>query len=339
MLTTWFYFLLCVVTIGIAGTKLTHYGGAIADKTGIGGTWIGVLLLATVTSLPELATGISSVTLADVPDVAAGDVFGSCAYNLLILVFLDYLDRDTPFFKHAGRGHILSAGFGIGMIGFVCWNLILAQFGLQWSFWSIGLYSPVILLIYVLSLRVIFSYEKALTAEFAGKEPDKYPGQSLSDLVLRYALAAAFVVAAGIWLPYISADIAAQMGWSHSFVGTMFAALVTSLPELVVTYTAVRIGAMDMAIGDLLGSNLFNILILSVDDLFYRGGDLLSVISPVHLVSGISAIMMTGIVIIGFFYRSGRQLFGRISWPSVILLTIYLANAGMLYLHSHTAGG
>ena len=61
MFTTWFYFLLCVATIGIAGVKLTRYGDAIADKTGIGGTWIGVLLLATVTSLPELATGICGI--------------------------------------------------------------------------------------------------------------------------------------------------------------------------------------------------------------------------------------------------------------------------------------
>jgi cation:H+ antiporter len=132
MTMTWFYFLVCVVAIGIAGSKLTRYGDAIADKTGIGGTWVGVLLLATVTSLPELATGVSSVALAHVPDVAAGDVFGSCAYNLLILVFLDYLDRDTPFFEHAGRGHLLSAGFGIVLLGFVSLNLVLSLFGLQW---------------------------------------------------------------------------------------------------------------------------------------------------------------------------------------------------------------
>lgn len=338
MITTWFYFLLCVAIIGIAGAKLTHYGDAIADKTGIGGSWIGVLLLATVTSLPELATGISSVTLANVPNVAAGDVFGSCAYNLLILVFLDYLDRDTPFFRYAGRGHILSAGFGIVLLGFVCWNLVLAQLGLQWSFWSIGLYSPIILLIYVLSMRIIFVYEKVQTAEYANKEADKYPDLSLKELVIRYGIAAAFVVAAGIWLPYIAADIAALMGWSHSFVGTMFAALVTSLPELVVTYTAVRIGAVDMAIGDLFGSNLFNILILAIDDLFYRSGDLFSSISSIHLISAISAITMTGVAIVGLYFRSSRQIFNRLGWTSIFLLIIYLANASILYVHSQPGG-
>ena len=338
MATTWLYFLVCVVTIGIAGSRLTRYGDAIADKTGIGGSWIGVLLLATVTSLPELAAGVSSVAFANVPDVAAGDVFGSCAYNLLILVYLDYLDRDTPFFRYAGSGHILSAGFGVAMIGFVSWHLVLSQFGLQWSFWQIGFYSPMIILIYVLAMRVIFVYEKAHIAEFTDKEPDRYPEQSLKSLVIRYGITAAFVVAAGVWLPYIAADIAEQMGWSHSFVGTMFAALVTSLPELVVTYAAVRIGAVDMAIGDLLGSNLFNILILSVDDVFYRSGDLISSISSIHLISAISAMVMTGITVIGLFFRSSRQIFNRFGWPSIFLLIVYVANAGMVYIYSTGSG-
>lgn len=284
--------------------------------------------------MPELATGVSSVAFANVPDVAAGDVFGSCAYNLLILVYLDYLDRDTPFFKHAGSGHIFSAGFGIVMLGFVSWHLVLSQFGLQWSFWSIGIYSPMILLIYVLAMRVIFVYEKAQVAQFTGKEPDKYPEQSSKALVIRYGIAAAFVVAAGVWLPYIPADIAGQMGWSHSFVGTMFAALVTSLPEMAVTYTAVRIGALDMAIGDLLGSNLFNILVLSIDDVFYRSGDLISSISWIHLISAISAMVMTGIAAIGLCFRSGRRLLNRFGWPSVFLLIVYIADAGMVYFYS-----
>ena len=338
LLLTWVYFLICVVTIGIAGTKLTLYGDGIADKTGMGGTWIGILLLATVTSLPELAAGISAVSLANVPNVAAGDIFGSCAYNLLLLVFLDYLDGDTPLFTHARRGHILSAGFGIVLLAFAAWNILIGQFGMQWAFWQVGIYSPLIILLYVFAMRTLFAHEKAHIADFIEKEPDKYPGLSLRQLVIRYCVAAVFVIAAGIWLPYVAADIAEQMGWSQSFVGTLFAALVTSLPELVVTFTAARIGAVDMAIGDLLGSNLFNIMILAIDDLFYRPADLLSSISPVHLMSAISAIGMTGIVIAGLYYRSRLQIFRRFGWTSVFLLVVYLANAVVLYQHDHDNG-
>ncbi|MGD2111735.1 MAG: sodium:calcium antiporter, partial [Gammaproteobacteria bacterium] len=171
-LATWLYFFVCVITIGVAGTLLTRYGDAIADKTGLGGTWIGLVLLATVTSLPELAAGISSVTIGDLPDIAAGDVFGSCAYNLLLLVLLDFLQRKTPLYCYARRGHVLSAGFGVVLLGFTGLSLMLTQFGVALSILHIGLYTPVILLLYGVAIRTVFRYEKAQIASFTEKVPD-----------------------------------------------------------------------------------------------------------------------------------------------------------------------
>jgi cation:H+ antiporter len=335
MTTTWLSFLVCVLTIGIAGTLLTRYGDAIADKTGLGGSWIGLVLLATVTSLPELAAGVSAVTIANVPNIAAGDVFGSCAYNLLLLVLLDFLLGQTPLYAHARRGHILAAGFGIILLGFMGFNLVLAQNQLSWTFLHVGMYSPLVFLLYAVSIRTVFLYEKAQVAEFTEKEPDRYPERSVRSLAVRYAIAAGFVVAAGIWLPYVAADIAVQMGWTQTFVGTMFAALVTSLPEMVVTVVAVRIGALDLAIGDLLGSNMFNILILAVDDVFYHRDGLLNAISSIHLTSAIAAMTMTGAAIVGLYFRSKRQLFNRLSWTSVFMVIAYVTNAWVLYVNDH----
>jgi cation:H+ antiporter len=334
-LSTWLYFLTCVTTIGIAGTLLTRYGDAIADKTGLGGTWIGLVLVATVTSLPELAAGISAVTIGDLPDIAAGDVFGSCAYNLILLVLLDFMHRVEPLYVHARPGHVLSAGFGIVLLGFMGISLALTQFGVSLSFFHIGAYTPVVLLLYGVSIRTVFLYEKAHIANFTEKEPDKYPGRSLRDLAIRYAIAAAFVVAAGILLPHIAAAIATQMGWTQSFVGTMFAALATSLPELVVTITAVRIGAVDMAIGDLLGSNMFNILILAIDDIFYLKAPILESVSTIHLSSALTAMTMTGAAIVALYYRSRYLIFNRLAWVSLFLVAIYFTNAWVLYSHDH----
>lgn len=335
---TWFYFLVCVITIGVAGTLLTRYGDAIADKTGLGGTWIGLVLLATVTSLPELAAGISAVTIGDLPDIAAGDVFGSCAYNLLLLVLLDYLQRTMPLYAHARRGHVLSAGFGIVLLGFTGLSLMLTQFGVSLSYLNIGIYTPVIILLYGVAIRTVFMYEKARIADFVEKEPDRYPGRSLRNLAARYTVAALFVVTAGILLPHIAAHIATQMGWTQSFVGTLFAALATSLPELVVTIAAVRIGAVDMAIGDLLGSNMFNILILAIDDIFYAKSPILESVSPIHLSSSISAMTMTGAAIIGLYFRSRHLIFNRLAWTSIFLLAVYAMNAWVLYSHDHPSG-
>ena len=337
-ITTWFSFLVCVITIGVAGTLLTRYGDAIADKTGLGGTWIGLVLMATVTSLPELAAGISAVSLGDLPDIAAGDVFGSCAYNLLLLVLLDYLQRSAPLYAHARRGHVLSAGFGIILLGFTGLSLMLTQFGVSLSYLHIGIYTPIIILLYGVAIRTVFLYEKAQIASFIEKEPDQYPGRSLRDLAIRYTVAALFVVAAGIWLPHIAADIAEQMGWTQSFVGTLFAALATSLPELVVTIAAVRIGAVDMAIGDLLGSNMFNVMILAIDDIFYLKAPILEAVSPIHLTSALSAMTMTGTAVVGFYFRSRHLIFNRLAWTSVFLLAVYSINAWVLYSHNRSSG-
>ena len=78
MLYSWLQLLASSSAIAIAGYWLARYGDVIAEKTKLGGTWIGVILVATVTSLPELATGVSAVTVANAPDIAVGDVLGSC---------------------------------------------------------------------------------------------------------------------------------------------------------------------------------------------------------------------------------------------------------------------
>ena len=83
MMLLWIGFIICTAAIVFAGMRLSKYGDIIAEKTGLGRTWIGVVLMASVTSLPELVTGISSVTYAGVPDIAAGDVLGSCVFNML----------------------------------------------------------------------------------------------------------------------------------------------------------------------------------------------------------------------------------------------------------------
>src|SRR3989337_268144 len=99
----------------------------IAEKTGLGRTWIGVVLMASVTSLPELATGISSVTYAGVPDIAVGDVLGSCVFNMLILAILDAVYGPMPISAKAHQGHILSAGFGILLLSVVALSIFFSS--------------------------------------------------------------------------------------------------------------------------------------------------------------------------------------------------------------------
>jgi cation:H+ antiporter len=333
ILLVWFEFAVCTALIGMAGATLSRYADIISDKTGFSRGWIGLVLLATVTSLPELITGLSSVTLADVPNIAVGDVFGSCVFNLTILVVLDFLLREESVYRRASQGHLLSAGFGVVLIGFAGLNVLLADRTSAYALGYIGPYTPVIALLYLIAMRAIFVYERTQLEEFAEQMADRHPEISLRTAVTRYAFAAAVVVGAGAFLPFIAAHLAQVMGWQTTFVGTLFVAGVTSLPELVVTISALRIGALDMAISNLLGSNLFNIAILAFDDLMFTKGPLLAHVSQTHAMSALSAVVMTGVIIIGLVYRPKTRLFMGIGWISLSLLTFYLLNSYVIYLH------
>ena len=327
-------FTVLALMIGCSGYFLSLYGDVIAEKTGLGGTWVGLAMLATVTSLPELVTGVSAVTYAGVLDIALGDALGSCVFNLLLIVLLDFLHREASVYTRISQGHILSAGFGVVLLGFVVFNIVLFQNSINVSLGFIGLYTPIIVLFYIFAMRTVFRYEKSQRIEVVEEIAECYPKISLTRALTLYFLAAVVVVFLGIRLPVTAEHLAAAMGWDQSFVGTVFVAFATSLPEMAVTLSALRIGALDMAISDLFGSNLFNLVIVAVDDLAYLKAPLLANISPVHLVTILSAIMMTGVAIVGLLYRPKTRLFKTVGWTSLIMFSIYILNMSVLYLQS-----
>lgn len=329
----WLKFAICAAMIGAAGPALVHYGDIIARLTGLSRTWIGLVLLATATSLPELFTGISAVTIAAAPNIAVGDALGSCIFNLVMLVVLDEMSRDEPMYRRIDQGHILTAGFGVILIGAAGAIVLLSQNAPPLQLFHISIYTPLIVVLYLVAMRAAFVYEGRTRRppQIITSDPD----MTLRKAVIRYAAAAAVVAAAGSWLPFIGTEIAETMGWKTSFVGTLLIAGATSLPELVVTISALRLGAVDMAIGNLLGSNLFDILVLAVDDIFYTKGALLSVVSPAHAISAFAAVIMSGIFIVALLYRPETRFRGTIGWVSLPLLLVYLFSAYAIYLHGH----
>ena len=331
----WLSLLASLAVIGVAGVKLSRYGDIIAEKSGFSRGWVGLILLATVTSLPELVTGLSAVTVAGVPDIAVGDIMGSCVFNLLIIVVLDFLYRKESIYTRARQGNVLSAGYGIALIGFAGFNLLLYRDAGIPSLGHVGLYTPVILLLYLLAMRSLFRYEHAQVSEYVEDRVERHPDISLKQAIQGYATTSVAVVAAGIWLPFIAKDLAAAMAWEQSFVGTLFVAAVTSAPEVVVTVAALRMGAVDLAIGNLFGSNLFNIAILAIDDLVYLPGPLLADVSLTHSTSAFSAMMMSGLAVVGLVLRPASRVMRTVSWISLLLFVIYLLNTLFLYLHGH----
>lgn len=327
----WIGFFVSAAAILYSGTRLSRYGDIIAEKTGLGRTWIGVLLMATVTSLPELVTGISAVTFSGVPDIAVGDVMGSCVFNLLILALLDVVEREKTLSARAHHGHVLSAGFGILLLSVVA-------FSLHWGnrilpFGWIGFSSLVFMAVYFLAMRMVYSYEKRELARFIGEmaAEQKYKEITLRSAGWGYAMNALVVIVAAVVLPVLGARVAASTGLGQSFVGNTFIAIITSLPEVVISISALRIGALDLAIGNLLGSNIFNVFILAVDDVLFVQGPILSFVGDNHIISTLTAIAMTSIMVIGLTYRSEKKLL-FLAWDSFASVMLYVAYVMMLYM-------
>lgn len=331
MIAIWTQFALCAALIGAAGIYVSRYGDVIADKTGVSRGWIGLVLMATVTSLPELVTGVSSVTVANTPDIALGDVLGSCVFNLALIGVVDLLCRNESVYRRAGRGHVLSGGFGVILIAITVLGVLLSSLGLPLPVGHVGLVALALIPVYVIAMGAVYRFERDAIAEFEEESAALYPDVTLQQAVLRYVAGAVVVVAAGSALPFVAERLSEAMHWRQSFVGNLFVAFATSLPETVVTIAAVRLGAVDMAVGNLLGSNLFNMVIVSIDDLFFVKGPLFASTSPTHAISGLSALVMTGAVIAGLMTRTHTRIVRTVGWPSLALLLLYWFNAYALY--------
>lgn len=327
----WLQFVFCTGIILVSATYLSKYGDVIAEKTGLGRTWIGVVLMASVTSLPELVTGISSVALFDVPDIALGDVLGSCMFNILILALLDVMNGFSPISAKAHQGQVLTASFGILLLGLV--NVGIFSAAHMPSVGWVGAYSFVFVAVYLLAMRAVFSYEKKRIAELVGVVAEELRYEKISKVTAyrMYGLNALLTIGAATYLPHIGESIAEATGLGQTFVGNIFIALATSLPEVVVSVAALKIGAVDMAFGNIFGSNLFNIVILAIDDILYTKGPLLSYISANHLVSSSAAISMTAVAAIALTTRASKKwLF--FAWDSLAILAVYVFALSVLYM-------
>jgi cation:H+ antiporter len=323
----WAEFLMVAAVIFYAGSQLARYGDIIAEKTNMGRTWIGLVLVASTTSLPELFTGLSSA-VQSLPDIAVGDVLGSCMFNLVILSMMD-IRSNAPLIAQAQPGHALAVAFGVLLLGMVGVGLIVAP-RLPAETW-VGPLTPMLILTYLGSVRGLFLFERRrllVTPEV--KEELRYAEVSARTAVLRYSLAAVVVVLAAIVLPGLANRIAERTGMGQAVIGNFFVGITTSLPEVVVSLTAVRLNAIDLGIGNVLGSNLFNILILALDDVAYGGGPLLRAASPAHLIAVLCAMLMYGLFLASLTYRASKKRL-KLAWDTSGIVAVYLVSMILIY--------
>jgi cation:H+ antiporter len=329
----WVEFIICAALIILAGSLISKYGDVIAEKTGLGRAWIGAILIAGITSLPELASGVSAVAWLKVPNLAAGAVMGSCLFNLMLIAVMDLAYQPGRVLAKAQDVHILSGGLGVLLLGLVAMEVLIGPPMNGIGVLGIGLVSIVIAILYAVGGRMIAGLEKERMGEVLAKEAkeENYAEISKRKAFFIFISSAVAVIILGVWLASIGDRLSTTTGLSRSFVGNLFLAVSTSLPEIAASLAAIRLGAIDLAIGNVLGSNLFNVLLLSVYDLADGRANFWSALNNANGFAAVMAMMMTGVVIISLMYRASPRTPYRFSWDGVALIFMYVGSIVVLY--------
>lgn len=322
----WFYFFGSAVIIVFAATQLAKYGDVIAVRTKLGGLFIGVLLLAGATSLPEVLTSISSVKL-ESPNLAAGNLLGSNAFNMLLLAVIDIANHNGRVLRKAAIRHALSGSLSIFMIALVLF-FILADIDLSIGWFGID--SFVIILFYIVAMGLIQNHQ-AYPVKTSEPEAVAQGTPGLVKAIIGFVIASGVLVLVTPVMVKNANAIAAETGLGATFIGTTLVALVTSLPELVTTLAAIKIGANDMAIGNLFGSNMFNMFAVGLTDLFYTNGRFLSAIDPSFTLIAALGLIMTCVGLVGNLVKLEKRLW-ILEIDAALLVLIYFGGMWLLYI-------
>jgi cation:H+ antiporter len=319
----WLVFGASSLAIVVAGSLLARFADVISDRTGLGGLWIGSVLLAFTTSLPELVTDVSAARQGSI-DLAAGDLFGSSMTNMAVLGFIGLSFRSRRLLQSVALENVLTATLAIALTG-IAVLFILAPSDLGLGF--IGLGPLVIAILYVAGIAIF--REVHVKASASAQQPSAST-LSLPKAMAGFLLCAAAILAAGPFLADSATDIAAETGIGQTFFGTLAVAAVTSLPELVVSVSAMRLGALDLAVGNLVGSNATNMALLFPVDLAYNDGSLLHDANAALVTAALAAVVLMAIGIGAIVLKAERR---RLPFDpaSALLLLAYIAGLGFTY--------
>ncbi|EGL82363.1 sodium/calcium exchanger membrane region [Caldalkalibacillus thermarum TA2.A1] len=335
-----------LVTIVVA-VRLSTYADVISHKTAFGGMIIGAVLLAVATSLPEVTTSVTSI-LINSPDLAVGNVLGSNLFNLLIIAVFDLYFRQQQGLLHTTRALKYTAVLAL-YLSMAVFLFLLAKF--PYEIWGVGVDTLFLIAVYGTGMVLISRLNKEDGAEVsvpvtrqtmsipvkAEAERGRQPNDPSRDIPVRQAwigfiVASVIILVAGSVLTMTGDRIAELTGLGSTFVGSFLIAASTSLPESVSVYTAFQLRNYQLAIGSVLSSNLFNILILGLTDLLYRKGPLLYMADETHRLTAMSAIVLLGIVLYAMGRRQPRPLFYPL--PSAMLVVLYFVYSYLIYVNS-----
>jgi cation:H+ antiporter len=329
-------FAAAAAVIGIAGVRLSSVADKLADRTGLGEIIAGALFVGAATSLPGAITSITTAAQ-DAPELAIGNALGGLTAQTAFIAVADI------FYRRANLEHAAASvtGLGQGVLLVVLLAIpLLANAQPDYTLFGVHPASVAIIVAYAFGLRLLSQIKeepmwtpvKTSETREAISEPDDGKEGAPSDRSLwtRFLVLAGLTAVAGYAIGEASIALVAKSGLSETAVGTIFAAVANSLPELVTAIAAVRIGAVSLAVGDVVGGNSFEVMFLSAADFVYHGS-IYSAMSEADRTTALIAMIMTGVLLLGMIRRE-RSGIGGIGFESTGVLLLYAFSVVMLFV-------
>jgi cation:H+ antiporter len=322
----WLQFIISAAVVVFAANKLAEYGDVIAVRTKLGGVFVGTILLAGATSLPELIASISAFR-EGFPNLAAGNFFGSNMVNVVLIALVDLINFQVPLLRRVAVNHALTAALTtVLMLVAVIAILGHVDMAIGW----VGVDSLLLIILYFGGVWLIQREGKAQVATPITVEPGpEFP--SLRRGLIGFGITAVVLVLVVPFLVSASSGIAAITGLGTGFIGTALLSVVTSLPELIAALAAMRMNAFDMAVGNLFGSSVFNMLALGLADFFYTDGRFLEAIDENFVLVGLLGLLLTNMALVGNLARVERK-FLFIEIDAIAIIIVYILGMYLLFL-------
>ena len=313
------------------GTRLTGLVDQLARRLGMGQAFAGMVLLGGITSLPELAA-VSTASVSGDATLAVNNLLGSAALNVLLLVFADVVfGRDALTRVAAQPGTLMQGVLGMMLLAAVAGVVLWGDVPLG----PVGAGSMVIAVLCLLAMRISSGFERRdvwRRVDEDDDEPDEDADteRPLARMLMALAALAATILAAGALLALSAEGIAEQAGLSSGMVGFLLVALATSLPELSSVTAAVRAGRYELAVGDIFGTNLFNLTLLAVADLLSAGEKpVLEAAGTFEVLGALVALLMTGAFVVGLLERKDRTVL-RMGYDAMAALLVFAGGIAIM---------
>jgi len=322
------------LVIVFAGTSLTRYADKLADKTGLGEALVGAVFLGGVTSIAGIITSVVAA-YNNHPQLAISNAIGGIAVQT---VFLSIADISYPKvnLEHASASlsNLLQGTLLMGLLTLVIVGIASPDMAIL----NIHPLSFIIILVYMGGVKIIAHakekplWQAKLTFSTVEDLPDKdnVDKTKLSSLIIKFVLLSIVVGGAGYAIGISGIAIANKTALTESFVGSIFTAVSTSFPELIVSLAAVRQRALTLAVGNIIGGNSFDVLFVAFSDVAYQKGSIFHNITNEQLFIIAITMLMVSILIMGLLIRE-RKGIANIGMESALIILLYVMGNVLLF--------